>query len=768
MPLEPRNAPRRSFQRIYRRIQQPYRIPTLSDRMNRYRPILPALPEEETPDHRSNIEQRRALSRYKRREPIRARVHRTLSAPDNSSSHSIQILPSQHWVRNNQYAEWHADAPQMIITSDAQLQTEATIYEVYCQLEHKIRKAKALRAQGELPERERVKSPLTVMCYGHSRSMIDKSTQTPPECFELSGLDFVQIVNAKAPQTDEEADMIYRMHSRALSLPNLPAATMESRRIASRVVNHARHNKTLNAKDMYCLDCELFPLPPVTGQCGHTRCYKCIEKNGPCPCGAEPPLTLHVNTAIQYLLRKMFDKDHTATPSTSAAREGPEEENNGVVVVQHPRVFEAMHVDNDIALLRWMRRGFNLSDTRQRLIPYHSSRVPMTPQGHFEYARRLLSFGRFTDAAPHLARVGASAEPISRVALNILSKIINVLSSHHEQRNLTRYLFRSVRYQAAASWLHTDDLECVLCFHTYTRPVTTPCGHTYCRTCIERALDYRKACALCLRPLYDFDLSATNETSLLNAALDSIDAIRETSVNDPDVIPIFVCTVAYPSIPCPLFIFDPRYWLMIRRVLDSGSRKFGMVAYEKNRNYSEYGTVLEVRDCLQLEDGRSFLSTVGVSRFRIIERDVQEGCDVARIQPLEDIIPSEQLVILNMRLMASQIMYKALIWLNSMDYSLRMEIENAFGCIPSFDMFNEIWWERADGPKWMWWLVAILPLRPEIKVLILSTKNLMKRMMAVLRTLEAIHHVSITTSAQSDCEFRSVLTNSAEWLERGS
>lgn len=41
-------------------------------------------------------------------------------------------------------------------------------------------------------------------------------------------------------------------------------------------------------------------------------------------------------------------------------------------------------------------------------------------------------------------------------------------------------------------------------------------------------------------------------------------------------IPIFVCTLGYPYVPCPLHIFEPRYRLMVRQCMESGSRQFGM------------------------------------------------------------------------------------------------------------------------------------------------------------------------------------------------
>lgn len=50
-------------------------------------------------------------------------------------------------------------------------------------------------------------------------------------------------------------------------------------------------------------------------------------------------------------------------------------------------------------------------------------------------------------------------------------------------------------------------------------------------------------------------------------------------------IPIFVCTVAYPGVPCPLHIFEPRYRLMMRRCMETGTKKFGMCSYEHGKGY---------------------------------------------------------------------------------------------------------------------------------------------------------------------------------------
>ncbi len=47
------------------------------------------------------------------------------------------------------------------------------------------------------------------------------------------------------------------------------------------------------------------------------------------------------------------------------------------------------------------------------------------------------------------------------------------------------------------------DLECSLCFRLLYSPVTTPCGHSFCMTCLERSMDHNDRCPLCKHTLAD-------------------------------------------------------------------------------------------------------------------------------------------------------------------------------------------------------------------------------------------------------------------------
>lgn len=56
---------------------------------------------------------------------------------------------------------------------------------------------------------------------------------------------------------------------------------------------------------------------------------------------------------------------------------------------------------------------------------------------------------------------------------------------------------------------------------------------------------------------------------------------------------------------------------------------------------------------------------------------------------------------------------KAVEWVKSLDVSLQSEIEPSFGAMP---LPETNWYSLPDGPTWMWWLLAILPLGKQLQV----------------------------------------------------
>eukprot|EP01120_Amphizonella_sp_Union-15-10_P014898 TRINITY_DN7430_c0_g1_i1.p1 TRINITY_DN7430_c0_g1~~TRINITY_DN7430_c0_g1_i1.p1 ORF type:complete len:191 (-),score=49.70 TRINITY_DN7430_c0_g1_i1:127-699(-) len=48
-----------------------------------------------------------------------------------------------------------------------------------------------------------------------------------------------------------------------------------------------------------------------------------------------------------------------------------------------------------------------------------------------------------------------------------------------------------------------SDFECALCYKLFYQPVTTTCGHTYCKNCFLSSLKYSPHCPLCRAKLFD-------------------------------------------------------------------------------------------------------------------------------------------------------------------------------------------------------------------------------------------------------------------------
>jgi Lon protease-like protein len=90
-------------------------------------------------------------------------------------------------------------------------------------------------------------------------------------------------------------------------------------------------------------------------------------------------------------------------------------------------------------------------------------------------------------------------------------------------------------------------------------------------------------------------------------------------------LPMFpLGTVLFPSLFLPLHVFEPRYRLLARHCMD-GSREFGVVLIERgsevggNDVRTFVGTVAQIVDATELDDGRWVLGTVGTRRVRVHE-----------------------------------------------------------------------------------------------------------------------------------------------------
>ncbi|XP_052179963.1 uncharacterized protein LOC127793202 isoform X2 [Diospyros lotus] len=196
---------------------------------------------------------------------------------------------------------------------------------------------------------------------------------------------------------------------------------------------------------------------------------------------------------------------------------------------------------------------------------------------------------------------------------------------------------------------HTDDFDCTLCLKLLYEPVTTPCGHSFCRACLLQAMDRGNRCPLCRTVLF-----ISPRTCAVSVVLSSIieksfpeehaeRKLEHDSLTNygSDLIPLFVMDVVLPCQKFHLNIFEPRYRLMVRRIME-GNRRMGMgINDSATDSIADLACEVEITECEPLPDGRFFLELESRRRFRILRNWVQDGYRVAEIEWIRDTYPLE-------------------------------------------------------------------------------------------------------------------------------
>ncbi|XP_020796623.2 LON peptidase N-terminal domain and RING finger protein 3-like [Boleophthalmus pectinirostris] len=296
----------------------------------------------------------------------------------------------------------------------------------------------------------------------------------------------------------------------------------------------------------------------------------------------------------------------------------------------------------------------------------------------------------------------------------------------------------------AVETLDPCDVECSLCMRLFLEPVTTPCGHTFCLQCLERCLDHNPKCPLCKEELSEFLERRQFCRTLLMEKLISkhlpTELRERQKIHQEEMdelsnlnksVPIFVCTMAFPTVPCPLHIFEPCYRLMIRRCMETGTNRFGMCLGDKLKGFADFGCLLEIRDVKFFSDGRSVVDTIGRRRFRVLKHQERDGYNTADIEYLED-VKVEGAAAVALQTLHDSVYELGLLWVNSLRPEQKERIEGHFGPMPPKE--TEIQ-SSPNGPSWCWWLLAVLPLEGRAQLPFLALTSLKDRLSGLRKVL---------------------------------
>ncbi|BFZ56496.1 hypothetical protein PYCC9005_003543 [Savitreella phatthalungensis] len=329
------------------------------------------------------------------------------------------------------------------------------------------------------------------------------------------------------------------------------------------------------------------------------------------------------------------------------------------------------------------------------------------------------------------------------------------------------------------------ELECQICYGSLYDPLTTPCGHTFCRTCLLRSVDHTPTCPTCratvpppFANLYHAPRSGIVTSLMLNfwpllwaerkADIEATESspralfgISEEERLGPGLtIPIFVCSLAFPYMPTFLHIFEPRYRLMIRRCMQS-DRRFGMclpkmgspgarASEQQDCPVAQYGTVLRINSVQYLDDGRSLIETTGEDRFKLLRWGIVDGyimghCELLPDDGIDGDSEEEQASSL---LSASELGFD--LSETDLDKTTQELLNEASSFVDTLRNGSAPWMLQrlemthglvpSDPSVFAFWVASVIPVDEEEKYLMLKARSVKIRLAIVLHWLRRLQN----------------------------
>jgi len=296
-----------------------------------------------------------------------------------------------------------------------------------------------------------------------------------------------------------------------------------------------------------------------------------------------------------------------------------------------------------------------------------------------------------------------------------------------------------------------SDLECSLCMRLFMDPLCTTCGHVFCQVCLERCLDHTLNCPLCKYPLQNYladslkslhhQLDHTTDSLIKHYLMEEYNARKAQHLQEIEELKmnlsIFICTIGFPSVPCPLHIFEPRYRLMLRRCLDHNDRSFGMCMPMPNQQHHNIGTLLKVRNVTFFPDGRSVVDCMGFRRFKTLHSEVVDGYTMAKVQYIKDAPVADEQTMERLIRIHEKVFCEAKEWFKNQTNTVTERIVSHFGNFPEKDnnirIYSSIFVASENGPNWLWWVLAVIPVELRVKATILGKSSLRERLLIIHR-----------------------------------
>ncbi|KAG1252909.1 hypothetical protein G6F68_011571 [Rhizopus microsporus] len=168
-------------------------------------------------------------------------------------------------------------------------------------------------------------------------------------------------------------------------------------------------------------------------------------------------------------------------------------------------------------------------------------------------------------------------------------------------------------------------LNCSSCHHSISDPITTPCGHTFCRACVLRSKIENNACSFCCRPLPKYsNLVSQSPNHTLSRLVKELQLLGSlpSHVNDfihQTNVPLFISDqVIFPGQHTQLLIHTPFQMTMLNQP-----------------HVAKFGTLLQIMNT-QRQNGALVIDVVGMDRFRLKSYKDKESRLMADFEILDE------------------------------------------------------------------------------------------------------------------------------------
>lgn len=359
---------------------------------------------------------------------------------------------------------------------------------------------------------------------------------------------------------------------------------LEREKIKQEMAVNARETVHSVEQLMFCPICNAVFIEPITLPCGHTFCNFCIRDEFSCTfcyvcqSGGRDEI-IALNFLLCNISSRLFPKQvHLHKIKTAAQKLILKEDYQGALNQLDTVQEVSMKLDSNYYCLRGTCNfglgNLNLAvqdiGTAAELSPfavhilYRKARIlvksgdnlkallvyirlsalqPQNTKLNQELQTSLLHLVGFTSLKETLRQsVSISMKNPDLSAEHFVEKrlLLNELDSSSEangmgekfkgpqttassERKVQNTLQSTENQSRPFSQICADEFDCKLCCSLLYKPVTSPCGHTFCDECLRRSLDFRVDCPCCRTPLTKYLAERrTNVTIVIENIIKSV------------------------------------------------------------------------------------------------------------------------------------------------------------------------------------------------------------------------------------------------------